>query len=63
MPYYEEQMKKARSIDLLTYLQTYEPTELVNCFFLKRFKVDRLVSSSSLDPKYSITSKEKTQNP
>ena len=30
MPYYsEEQIKKARSIDLLTYLQTYEPTELV----------------------------------
>lgn len=31
MPYYsEEQIKKARSIDLLTYLQTYEPTELVH---------------------------------
>lgn len=30
MSYYsEEQIKKARSIDLLTYLQTYEPTELV----------------------------------
>jgi hypothetical protein len=31
MPYYnEEQILKARSIDLLTYLQTYEPTELVH---------------------------------
>ena len=31
MPYYtEEQIKKARSIDLLTYLQTYEPIELVH---------------------------------
>ena len=31
MPYYtEEQIKQARSIDLLTYLQTYEPTELVH---------------------------------
>lgn len=31
MPYYtEEQIIKARSIDLLTYLQTYEPTELVH---------------------------------
>ena len=31
MPYYtEEQIKRARSIDLLTYLQTYEPTELVH---------------------------------
>ena len=31
MPYYtEEQIKAARSIDLLTYLQTYEPTELVH---------------------------------
>ena len=31
MSYYsEEQIKKARSIDLLTYLQTYEPTELVH---------------------------------
>ena len=31
MPYYtEEQIMKARSIDLLTYLQTYEPTELVH---------------------------------
>ena len=31
MPYYtEEQIKEARSIDLLTYLQTYEPTELVH---------------------------------
>lgn len=31
MPFYsEEQIKKARSIDLLTYLQTYEPTELVH---------------------------------
>ena len=30
MSYYsEEQIKKARLIDLLTYLQTYEPTELV----------------------------------
>ena len=31
MPYYtEEQIRQARSIDLLTYLQTYEPTELVH---------------------------------
>ena len=31
MPYYtEEQIKKARSIDLLTYLQIYEPTELIH---------------------------------
>lgn len=31
MPYYtEEQIMKARAIDLLTYLQTYEPTELVH---------------------------------
>ena len=31
MPYYtEDQIIKARSIDLLTYLQTYEPTELVH---------------------------------
>ena len=31
MPYYtEEQITKVRSIDLLTYLQTYEPTELVH---------------------------------
>ena len=31
MPYYtEEQIKKARSIDLMTYLQTYEPTELIH---------------------------------
>ena len=31
MPYYtEEQVMKARSIDLLTYLQKYEPTELVH---------------------------------
>ena len=31
MPYYtEEQIKATRSIDLLTYLQTYEPTELVH---------------------------------
>ena len=30
MPYYtEKQIMQARSIDLLTYLQTYEPTELV----------------------------------
>jgi len=30
MPYYtEEQIRQIRSIDLLTYLQTYEPTELV----------------------------------
>ena len=28
--YSEEQIKQARSIDLLTYLQTYEPTELVH---------------------------------
>ena len=31
MPYYtEKQIDQARSIDLLTYLQTYEPTELVH---------------------------------
>ncbi len=31
MPYYtEEQIMKARSIDLLTYLQKYEPTELMH---------------------------------
>ena len=31
MPYYtEEQIMKVRSVDLLTYLQTYEPTELVH---------------------------------
>jgi len=31
MPYYtEEQIMKVRAIDLLTYLQTYEPTELVH---------------------------------
>ena len=31
MPYYnEEQIKQARSIDLLTYLQTFEPTELIH---------------------------------
>jgi len=31
MPYYtEEQIKQARLIDLMTYLQTYEPTELVH---------------------------------
>ena len=31
MPYYtEEQIRQARSIDLMTYLQTYEPTELVH---------------------------------
>ena len=31
MPYYtEEQIKQARTIDLLTYLQTYEPTELIH---------------------------------
>ena len=31
MPYYtEKQIEKARSIDLLTYLQTHEPTELVH---------------------------------
>ena len=31
MPYYtEEQIQQARSIDLLTYLQKYEPTELVH---------------------------------
>ena len=28
--YSEQQIEKARSIDLLTYLQTYEPTELVH---------------------------------
>jgi hypothetical protein len=27
--YSEKQIEKAREIDLLTYLQTYEPTELV----------------------------------
>ena len=31
MPYYtEKQIEQARSIDLLTYLKTYEPTELVH---------------------------------
>ena len=31
MPYYtEKQIEQARSIDLLTYLQTYDPTELVH---------------------------------
>lgn len=31
MPYYtEEQIKQARSIDLMTYLQTHEPTELIH---------------------------------
>ena len=31
MPYYtEEQIRAARSIDLLTYLQSYEPTELIH---------------------------------
>ena len=31
LPFYtEEQIKQARSIDLMTYLQTYEPTELVH---------------------------------
>ena len=31
MPYYtQQQIEQARSIDLLTYLQTYEPTELVH---------------------------------
>ena len=31
MPYYtEKQIDQARSIDLLTYLQTYEPTELIH---------------------------------
>ncbi len=31
MPYYtEEQIKQARSMDLLTYLQTHEPTELIH---------------------------------
>ena len=31
MAYYtEEQIEAARSIDLLTYLQTYEPTELIH---------------------------------
>ena len=31
MPYYtEKQIEHARSIDLLTYLQTYEPTELIH---------------------------------
>ena len=31
MPYYtEEQIKQARTIDLQTYLQTYEPTELIH---------------------------------
>ena len=28
--YSEQQIKKARAMDLLTYLQTYEPTELVH---------------------------------
>ena len=28
--YTEEQIEKARSIDLMTYLQSYEPTELVH---------------------------------
>ena len=28
--YTEEQIKKAREIDLMTYLQSYEPTELVH---------------------------------
>ena len=28
--YSEKQIEKARSIDLLTYLKTYEPTELVH---------------------------------
>ena len=28
--YTEEQIQKARSIDLMTYLQSYEPTELVH---------------------------------
>ena len=28
--YSEKQIEKAREIDLLTYLQTYEPTELVH---------------------------------
>ena len=28
--YSEQQIEKARSIDLLTYLQTYEPIELVH---------------------------------
>lgn len=32
MPYVsKEQIEKARGMDLLTYLQTYEPTELVSC--------------------------------
>ena len=31
MPYYtEKQIDQARSIDLLTYLQSFEPTELVH---------------------------------
>ena len=31
MQYYcNEEIERARSIDLLTYLQTYEPTELVH---------------------------------
>ena len=31
MPYYtQKQIEQARSIDLLTYLQTYDPTELVH---------------------------------
>ncbi|MBQ6151738.1 MAG: topoisomerase, partial [Mogibacterium sp.] len=31
MPYYtEEQIRQARTIDLLTYLQMYEPTELIH---------------------------------
>ena len=28
--YTEEQIRQARSIDLFTYLRTYEPTELVH---------------------------------
>jgi hypothetical protein len=28
--YSEKQIEKARAMDLLTYLQTYEPTELVH---------------------------------
>ena len=28
--YSEQQIEKARSIDLLTYLQTFKPTELVH---------------------------------
>ena len=31
MPYYtEKQIDQARSIDILTYLQSFEPTELVH---------------------------------